>query len=103
MELSVYAKKRTSKDGNKFYSYLSRLTRKDGSELPITVKFLEGCPTISPADCPCNIIVDKTNASLSQKKFEDEEGNTGFSYTLFVRDWEAGGVFIDHSLDDFAD
>lgn len=102
MEISVFAKKRTTKEGKTFYSYLSRLTKKDGEELPVTVKFREEtCKAVPATDCPCNIVVDKAASSLSKSKYETEDGATAFSYTLWVGAWEYGGEYVDHSLDDF--
>lgn len=102
MEISVFAKKRTTSEGKSFYSYLSRITKKDGTELPVTVKFREdSCKPVPPADCPCNIIINKDVSSLSSKKFETEDGQTGIGYTLWVGEWELGGEYVDHSLDDF--
>jgi len=102
MEIAIFAKNRTTKEGKKFISYLSRLTKKDGSEIPVTVKFRDdSCRPVPPEDCPCMIVVEKDKASLSSKKFESEDGQTGIGYTLWVGAWGYGGEFVDHSLDDF--
>ena len=39
MELTIFAKKRQSNDGRPFFTYLSTLTRKDGEEIKVQVKF----------------------------------------------------------------
>lgn len=102
MEIAVFAKKRITKEGKNFYSYLSRLVKKNGEELPVTVKFREEtCKPVPPADCPCNIIVNKEMSSLSKQKYETEDGNVAYSHTLWVGDWTMGGEYVDHSLDEF--
>ena len=101
MEIAIFAKNRTTKEGKNFYSYLSRIINKRGEEFPVTVKFREDCKPVPPQDCPCNIVIEKENCSLSGRKFETENGETGIGYTLWVSAWEYGGEFVDHSLDDF--
>lgn len=104
MQISIFAKNRTTKEGKNFVSYLSRLKKKDGTEVPVTVKFREAdCKPVPQADCPCMIDVDKSCSSLSSQKFENEKGEPGIGYTLWVGGWEYAGEFEDHSLDDFED
>ena len=109
MEITIYSKKRTTKEGKSFYNFLSTLTRKDGSTLLCTVKFRdEAGPLPKPELCPMNIIVEKKDCNLSTKKFTrqttDESGDLvteeGQSYTLWVSKWIPGSQFEDHSLDD---
>ena len=102
MNLAIFAKKRTTKEGKTFYSYLSTMTKKDGSDLTVTVKFRDECGSPKPENCPVNIIVDKEHANLSSRDFVREDtGETVKSYTLWVSAWEMGAPFVDHSLDDF--
>lgn len=102
MELTIYAKKRTSADGKPFFGYLSTLTRKDGTKQTVSVKFREDCGNPKADKCPMNIIVDKTNANMTVKEFTREDtGEACNSYTLWVSAWEPGSAFVDHSLDDF--
>lgn len=102
MEITIYAKKRTTKEGKSFYSYLSILTRKDGTKLTVSVKFRDECGNPKPENCPMSIKFDKRDANLSTSKFVHfETGEVGTSNTLWVSAWEPGTPFVDHSLDDF--
>lgn len=102
MEITVYAKKRNSYDGKTFYSYLSTLTRKDGTKQTVSVKFRDEAGNPKPEKCPMNVKFDKSNANMSTKEFVREDtGEVATSYTLWVSKWEPGSPFVDHSLDDF--
>ena len=104
MEISIYAKKRQTKDGRTFYVYLSTLRKKDGSEIPCSVKFNKDLTPPKPETCPCNIIVDKEHCNLSSKKFfREETGEILETHTLWVNQYAAGGEFVDHSMDDIED
>ena len=102
MEITIYAKKRNTTDGKKFYSYLSTLTRKDGTKQMVSVKFRDDAGNPKPENCPMNIKFDKGNANMTTKEFTREDtGEIAVSYTLWVSAWEPGAPFVDHSLDDF--
>ena len=110
MEITIFAKKRNTKEGKIFYNFLSTLTRKDGSTLVCTVKFRDDAGTPKPEQCPMNIKLDKGSCNLSSKKFQrqivdDSSGElvseTGESYTLWISKWEPGAPYVDHSMDDF--
>lgn len=104
MELSIFAKKRQTRDGRIFHVYLTTLTRKDGSTVGAAVKFGNGCDAPDPAACPCNIIVDKENANFSSKHVLNEAtGEVIERNTLWVNQYAAGSEYVDHSMDDFAD
>lgn len=104
MEISIFAKKRRTKDGREFFSYLSTLRKKDGDTIPVSVKFNKEIQPPKPEKCPCNIIVDKDNCNLSSKKyFREETGEVLETHTLWVSQYAAGSEFIDHSMDDFED
>lgn len=102
MEITIYAKKRNAVDGKTFYSYLSTLTRKDGTKQIVSVKFRDEAGNPKPEKCPMNIKFDKVNANMATKEFTREDtGEVATSYTLWVSGWEPGTPFVDHSLDDF--
>ena len=102
MEITVYAKKRTTNEGKSFYSYLSTLTRKDGTTQTVSVKFRDEAGSPKPEKCPMNVVFQKGDANLSTKEFTREDtGEPGLSYTLWVSAWKEGAPFVDHSLDDF--
>lgn len=103
MKLLVFAKKRTSKDGKAFFTYLSTLTRKDGGEvITVQVKFREACGAPDPHKCPRYITVPRDCANYHEKTIEDED-ITKIARTLWVSEWDDAGDYIDTSLDEFAD
>lgn len=102
MEITIFAKKRKTKDGKSFYSYLTTLTRKNGENLTTQVKFREDCGSPKADLCPMNIVVEKGKANLSSKDFiREDTGETCKSFTLWVSEWAKGSEYIDTSLDDF--
>ena len=110
MEITLFSKKRMTKEGIAFYNFLSILTKKDGSQLVCTVKFRDEAGRPKPENCPMNILIDKSNCNLSTRKFtrqvtDPETGELsseqGESYTLWVSSWLPGGPYVDHSMDDF--
>ena len=103
MEKTIFAKKRTSREGKKFYSYLSTLVNSDGVTIPVSVKFREECGSPNPNDCPMNIIFDKANANLTTREYiREDTGELANSFTLWISKWEKGSEYVDHSLDDFS-
>ena len=102
MEITIYAKKRKNSEGNSFFSYLTMLTRKDGTKQTVSVKFREKCGNPKPEQCPMNVKFDKGDANMSTSEFiREDTGEVGTSYTLWVSAWEPGAPFVDHSFDDF--
>lgn len=102
MEITIYAKKRNTAEGKTFYNYLSTLTRKDGTNQTVSVKFRDECGNPRPEKCPMNIEFPKNAANLAISEFVREDtGEIGTSYTLWVTAWKEGTPFVDHSLDDF--
>lgn len=102
MNLTVFAKSKTSKEGKSFNTYFAKLTKKDGSEVSTELKFREECGV--PKSFPCNIIVDKQHANLVEKQvtFEkDGEEKEALQRKLWISKWTDGEPFVDHSLDDF--
>lgn len=102
MTINVFAKKRTTKDGSKsFYTYISKLTKKDGSLLTVSVKFPED-NTPKADEFPLTISFDKADANLSTKTIENEETGEvlGTSSTLWLKKYTKS-EYVDTSLDDF--
>lgn len=102
MVLTIFAKKRTTTEGKKFYSFLTKLHNKnDGSELVTTVKFPEDMPIKADA-CPINIDVEKGDCNLAFKKFEKEDGTTVDVPTLWIKNYSISkDVYVDTSMDDY--
>lgn len=102
MEITIYAKKRNASEGKTFYSYLSVLTRKDGTKHTVSVKFRDEAWNPKPEKCPMNIKFDKGNANMATKEFISKDtGDVTTFYTLWVSEWEPGTPFVDNSLDDY--
>ena len=102
MEITIFAKKRNPEGRPSFYSYLTRLHKKDGTELPATVKFRDGVPQPSPSDCPMNIVFTSKEGSLSPRTYtDDDSGEVRQAWTLWLSAWKQGKPYEDHSLDDF--
>lgn len=98
--VNVFKKEKTSKEGRKFNSYLTRLTNKStGEEVSASVKFEDGVD--APKEFP--IRIDVTNGSVSTKKYQDEKTmEEKLSYTLWVRGWNVSKeAYEDKSLDDW--
>ena len=102
MNIVVFAKKRNTKEGKIFYTYLSKLTKKDGTEVTCAVKFRDECGAPRPEVCPCNLIIEKGDCNFSSKaSVNDETGEILTSNTLWVNKWEMGDPYVDHSMDEF--
>lgn len=100
MIITVFAKNRTTKDGRKFQSYITKLAKKDGTTDTVSVKFP---PDEAPKEFPCNIVItDKGDCNISEKEFVNTEtGVTGKGKTLWVKKYTMGEPYVDHSLDDY--
>lgn len=112
MELTIFAKKRQSNDGRTFFTYLTTLRKKDGTDMKVQVKFRQDCGQPKGENCPCIINVTKANANLAEEKYEVSEVNpetgevkieTRKTFKLWVSDWTPGREYVDTSLDDFGD
>lgn len=105
MQITVFAKKRTSREGKPFTVYVSRMTKKDGSEVSVSVKFKDECGSPKPEDCPLNIVFEQRDGNLSAREYtvHDEDGvvETKRAFTLWLSNWREGEPYEDHSLDEF--
>ena len=101
MKITVFAKKRTTEEGKKFYSYLSKLTKKDGTVITASVKFPED-DTPKADEFPLNIEFDKKNANLSTGSYLKDNGEEVETYTLWLKKFEPSKEkYVDTSLDEF--
>lgn len=103
LKISLFAKKRTSKDGREFYVYSSRLTNKNGEEFYVTVKFNDNtAPAPNPKSCPMIIEINREDANLSTSVRRDEETDEEYiTKTLWVKKYSISDEeYVDHSLDD---
>lgn len=104
MEISIFAKKRNTKDGKIFYQFLTTLTRSDGTTETMRVAFrnIDGNDMPKPESCPRNIRFNKTDANIATSVYTDNEtGEIKQRKTLWVSRWEEGTPYVDHSLDDY--
>lgn len=102
MKATIFAKKGFTKDAKVFYRFISKLAKKDGSELTATVKFREDCGAPKPEECPLNIEFDKADANLAKKNVTAEDGSEFEVYTLWLSGWRRSAeAYVDHSLDEF--
>lgn len=100
-EITIFAKKRRSKDGKKtFLSYLTTLTKKDGTTETVSVRFREDCG--DPKEFPCNVIVNKEDMNISRRQYiREDTGEAAEAKTLWITAWEPGSEYVDHSMDDY--
>ena len=111
MKLSIFAKKRQVEETDPktgatvirpFYTYLTTLVNKSNGELtPVQVKFRQACGAPDPQKCPCFITVDKSKANLSWETYVNDEGEELRAAKMWITEWQYGGEFVDHSLDEF--
>lgn len=100
MRLKVFGRQRTNKDGKPFTIYLSRITNmKTGEIIPVQVKFRMGVELPKESPIICNI--EKKNANLVKEEWENEKGETGIKYILWVSGVKSYEEYVDHTLDDF--
>lgn len=102
MQITVFAKKRTTKEGKVFYNYLTNLTNKTtGAVDTASVKFRESAGQPKPENCPCNIVVEREDVNLATTDIMLDDGRTITSRTLWVTAWKPGDKYVDHSMDDY--
>lgn len=106
MLLNVFAKKRTGKDGKVFYNFLSTLTKKNGDQETVQLKFREDAGIPNASKCPMTIEVDKSKANLTKKMVTVEKNNEEKEIeqrTLWISEYEYKGNYVDTSLDEYED
>lgn len=105
MEITLFAKRRTTKDGKTFFQYLTTMTKRDGTTETVRVAFRDADGENKPpkADsCPRNIVFDKDNANMATNKYTDPNtGELRDRKTLWLTKWEQGSEYVDHSMDDY--
>ena len=106
MLLNVFAKKRTGRDGKVFYNFLSTLTKKDGEQESVQLKFREDAGLPNASKCPMTIEVDKSKANLTKKMVTVEKNGEEQEIEqriLWISEYVYKGDYVDHSLDDYED
>ena len=101
MEITIFAKRRQSKDGKQFYQYLTTLTRKDGTTETMRVCFRD-VTAPKPESCPRNIVVAKVDSNIATRTYTDTNtGEIKQAKTLWISAWIEGSPYVDHSLDEY--
>lgn len=104
MEISLFAKKRNTKDGKIFHQFLTTLERTDGTTETVRVAFrnIDGNEIPKPETCPRNIRFEKPDANMARTKYTDPNtGEIKERKTLWITKWEPGSEYIDTSLDEY--
>ena len=100
--ITIFTKKRKTKDGKEFNVFVTRLNKKDGTHVVTSVMFPDDNKP-NDKECPMNIDVPKGKMNLSVKTITDETtGKVIESRTLWVKEWSKSKTpYVDTSLDDF--
>lgn len=104
MLITLFAKKRNTKEGKVFYQFLTTLEKKDGTTETMRVAFrdVDGNSIPKPDTCPRIIEVKRENANVARTSFTDNNtGEIKYRKTLWVTAWESGPEYVDHSLDEY--
>lgn len=104
MEITIFAKKRTTKEGKVFFNFLTTLEKKDGTTETMRVAFrdVDGNTQPKPDSCPRNIQFDKDSANIAKRKYTDPNtGEIKMQSTLWITAWTEGTPYVDHSLDEY--
>jgi hypothetical protein len=105
MEITLFAKRRTTKEGKVFFQYLTTLTRKDGTTNTVRVAFRDADGDNKPPKaetCPRNIVFEKNDANMATNKYTDAStGEVKERQTLWLTHWEQGSEYVDHSMDEY--
>lgn len=104
MEITIFAKKRNTREGKVFYQFLTTLNRKDGTTETMRVAFrdVDGNTVPKPDSCPRNIIFEKGEGNVATTSYTDNQtGEIKYRKTLWLCGWREGSPYVDHSLDDY--
>lgn len=102
MEKTIFAKKRTNREGKPFYSYLTTMRKKDGTEEIMQVRFRDECGAPEPKKCPINIVFDKSDANVAKRSYiREDTGEPAIALTLWITAWKEGEPYVDTSMDDY--
>lgn len=102
MELSIFSKKRQTREGKSYNIYVARMPKKNGEIIPVRVKFREEAGVPRAESCPLNIVINKEDCNMAKTEYvRDDNGEVGTSYTLWVTRWQKGSDYVDTSLDEF--
>lgn len=106
MKITVFAKKKTTKEGKPFFTYLSTI-KKAGEPVTVQVKFTDEAGHPKPDECPCNIEFRKEDANIATRRATvDHDGVPVINeyLTLWVSAWEySKDIYVDHSMDDISE
>lgn len=109
MKVTIFAQKKETKEGEKFYTYLAKINKKDGSVDTLEAKFREECGAPDPKKCPIIIEVDKSsgsNISEKKEKYTDEVGEEKevTRRRFWIAAWsESDEKYVNTSLDEYED
>lgn len=105
MEITIFAKRRNTKEGKVFYQYLATLTKKDGTTETVRVAFRGGDDDNKPPKaetCPRNISFEKSDANMATSRYTvPETGEQRERKTLWLTKWTPGTPYVDTSLDEY--
>lgn len=106
MKITVFAKKKQTKEGKTFYSYLATI-KKAGEPTTVSVRFTDDAGHPKPEECPCNIEFDKADANMSSRKVTQEVDGVPVVneyLTMWLNSWEySKDIYVDHSMDDISE
>lgn len=106
MKITVFAKKKLTKEGKPFYTYLATI-KKAGEPVTVGVKFKDEAGHPKPEECPCNIEFDKKNSNMASRKVTVERDGVPVIneyLTLWINDWDySEDEYVDHSMDDISE
>ena len=102
MMQAIFAKKKTTKEGKIFHTYLTTLKKKTGEEIIAQVKFRDICGSPEPEKCPMNIVFPRSKANMTVREYTREDTREICEqYVMWVSEWAEGKPYRDTSMDEF--